>query len=149
MNAARHGVLSWFSHLSGALQMWVLPKACSVSLGRSFNPDVVHRAAKCMLFILASDFRIVERFQLQLLLVGCEPRKSPAGLGAVKPAASDQARRDLTALSDSLLMVKLRILDAIPSPGKPAALVGANHSACSSASYLCSRSPFSYLSLPG
>lgn len=125
MNGAGHGTLSWLSHLNGALQTWVLPKACSVSLGRSFNPDVSHGVAKCMLFILASDFQSAEHFQLQRLLVGCEPRKSHAELGAVKPAGSDWARWDLTALSGSLLMVRARILDPIPGPGKPSALVGA------------------------
>lgn len=144
MNAVEHGMLSWVGHLNGALWIWVLPKACSVSLGRSFNQDVLHGVAKCMLFILASDFLSAEHFQLQLLLVGCEPRQSHAELGAVKPAVSDWARRDLTALSGSLLMVRLRILDPIPGPGKPAALLGANHSARSPASHPCSSSVFSY-----
>ena len=149
-NAAGHGMLSWFRCLNGALQIWVLPKAYFVSLGRSFNPDILHGVAKCMLFILASDFQSAEHFQLQLLLVGCEPRKSHAELGAVKPAVSDWAWQDLTALSGSLLMVRLRILDLIPSPGKLAALVGANHSAHLPASHPCSSSVFSYpVSLPG
>lgn len=67
----------------------VLPKACSASLGGLFNPDILHGVAKCVLFILASDFQSAEHFQLQLLLVGCEPRKSHAVLGAVKPAISN------------------------------------------------------------
>lgn len=149
-NAAGQGTLSWFSRLNGALQIWVLPKACSVDLGRSFNPDVLHGVAKCMLFILASDFQIAEHFQLQLLPLGWEPRKSRTELGAVKTCVSDQARWDLTACSGTVLIMTLRILDPIPSPGKPPALVGANHSARSPASHPCLSSGFSYpVFLPG
>lgn len=86
MNAAGHGTLSWFRHLNGALQIWVLPKACSVSLGRLFNSDVLRGVAKYMLFVLASDFQSAEHFQLQVLLEGCEPRQSHAELGAVQSA---------------------------------------------------------------
>lgn len=67
---------SWFRRLTGALQNWLPPKACAVSLGRLLNPDVLHGGAKCVLFFLASDFQDVEHSQLQLLLLGCEPRRA-------------------------------------------------------------------------
>lgn len=60
MNAAGRGTMSWFSRLNGALQIWVVPKACSVSPGRSFK--VLHGVAKCTLFILASDLQSAEHF---------------------------------------------------------------------------------------
>lgn len=122
----------------------VLPKSLWAWEGR-----LTQHFAKCLLLFLAPDFQSVEQFQLQFLLAGCEARKSHAELGAVKAAASDQAQWGLTALPGSLLMLRLRILDSIPSPGKPATLVGANHSACSPPSPPCSSSAFSLpISLP-
>lgn len=70
---AREG--SWF-RLDGALQSWLLPRACAVSPGRLVNPDVLHGGAQCVLFFLASHFQDVEHSQLQLLRQGCELRRA-------------------------------------------------------------------------
>lgn len=72
--------------------------SCSVSLWRSFNPDVLHGAAKCMRLILASACQSTE-----LLLLGCELRRDMQCWGW-KAAASHRVWQDHTdrlAASDS------------------------------------------------
>lgn len=94
--------------------------SCSVSLWRSFNPDVLHGAAKCMRLILASACQSTE-----LLLLGCELRRDMQCWGW-KAAASHRVWQDHTdrlAASD----MSLGVLQPIAGPGEPAVLVGANH----------------------
>lgn len=40
----------WFRRLDGALQSWLLPRACVVSPGRLVNPDVLHGSMCAVLF---------------------------------------------------------------------------------------------------
>lgn len=119
-DAAGHGSQSPFSCQDG-------PARSSVGLGRVFNP------AFCMglLNVCCSFWHLISRVWSTSSCSSCWWAVNP---GAVKAAASQRAQWDLTAIPGSLLMLRLRILDAIPCPGKPAALVGANHSACSPSS---------------
>lgn len=99
--------------------------SCSVSLRQSFNPDVLHGAVKCVLFILVSACQSTE----SSCCWDVNPEK-PRGAGDGKlPLPTGHGR--ITQIIWQPLTVSIGVLQPTAGPGQPAGPVGANHSTSS------------------